>query len=327
MIHVTNDWILKPLPNADVQPLTNYVNSISCECFEPLVVLNSANQQYIESTTGLLVPVYQPAPDDVAYYTTIPSADWNRYVTAIDPTYVFSGKANTTYGLGYERYIDSNNWTQKLAIGYGRAPNFTAIHFNFFDPYTKTYKPLYLRCIVEYKKYCNGSTVDKRMYPQVYNYFWEEENNTDASKRTYIYESRHFNLDEDDDYPLYGWFTNTGTSKIYLSTDIGFDVINEKWVGLLNLHFIGINEIYATGDNTYSSSTRTANSFNGHRSAIGPFSSISQTSYADAVGVYSGLIPFYSRAFELEDFEPDIQNITLPMTKIGCYGPNTRISP
>ena len=350
MIHVTNDWILKPLPNADAQPLTNYVNAISCECFEPLVDLSSnysstpAAPKYIESSTGIILPVYQPDPADVQYYWGMETSQWRYFATGTDTAqhrgcrgrYDLKGIPTTQQNLGYtDRYVDTNNYERKCDVAFGSSlyGEIKPVEFKFFDPDSKTYKSLFLRYTQEYKKYQDGSTVNKRTYPYRYSYFWEEENNTDPSKRSYIFESQHFNIVDGESYPQYGYAFLNKPMYIYLYTDIGFDVINEKWVGLLNLFLhiaTGSSGYYAymNGDTivTDYSSCRIMPILC-ERSQMGPFASISRTSYADAVGAYSGLIPFYSRAFELEDFEPDIQNIALPMTKIGCYGPNTRISP
>lgn len=345
MIHVTNDWILKPLPNADVQPLTNYVNSISCECFEPLVDLHSnyispGTPKYIESSTGIILPVYQPDPADVQYLWGYETNQWRYFAVGTDTNqnrgcrgrYDSKGVPTTQQNLGYtDRYVDSKNYERKYNVAFGSSlyGSIKPVEFKFFDPATKTYKLLHLRYTQEYKQYQDGSTVNKRNYPYRYSYFWED----DDDNRTYIFESQHFNIIDGESYSQSGDAFLNKPMYIYLYTDIGFDVINEKWVGLLNLFFhIATNTqgyyAYMVNDTiiTDYSSCRIMPVLC-ERYQQGPFSAISQTSYADAVGAYSGLIPFYSRAFELEDFEPNVQNISVPMNKIGCYGPNTRISP
>ena len=336
MIHVTNDWILKPLPNADVQPLTNYVNAISCECFEPLVNLNNAlTQKYITSSTGVKLPVYQPAPDDVAYYTTIPSGDWNRYKSALDLTYDVYGKGNTTTSPAGQRiYIDSKNYRIIQTIGIKPYSSSTAVPLGlkFFNPDTKRYDEiLYFRKMTDRQVYAHPGDTTKRPIPNVLSYLWEKENNTDMTKRTFLFQSPHYNLEEGDNYDQSGTILpEQYNGKIYMYADLGFDIINEKWVGLLNLYVIGFTTYYRHWTETTETYTnqREDNVFSGHRYAVSPYANIASTSVTDVVGTNSNLTNFYSRAFELEDgFEPDIQNITLPMTKIGCYGPNTRISP
>lgn len=349
MIQVTNDWILKSLPNSDIQTPNSYTNNISYECFEPLVDLSSDytpiyNPKYIGSSTGLNLPVYQPSPDDVSRRWSMSSSEWQYFANGTDTSqkrgcrgrYDSYGVPTTTVNLGYtDRYIDNNSWERKYNVAFASSiyGEVVPVKFKFFDPDTKIYKLLYLRYTQEYKNYLDGSTVNKRQNKYRYSYFWEEENNTDQTKRTYIFESEHLNIMPGEHYAQQGYALIVTPMYIYMYTDIGFDVINEKWVGLLNLFMhIGNNTSgrYVYINNDTITSDLTANrilTINGTQSSIGPFTNISSTSYSSAVGAYSGLINFYQRAFELEDFEPDIQNITVPMTKIGCYGPNTRISP
>lgn len=326
MIQVTNDWILKPLPNNDISTPNSYTNTISREVFNPIVRKYSTGtttpeHKYLTSSTGIDIPVYQLNMDDISYNHEIGSDLYNRTYNDCESHFDYDGKPRQYTTLRI-RTIDRYNYENEYTVCGGTTSDRFPIKLKFFNPITKLYdKELTLKYNMEYKNYINGSSGTKRTYKYRYSYYWTDDQDT----RYYIFESPHLNLDPDHDhYPPSSGDALVSTCKIYIYADIGFDTINEKWVGLLNLFMIPNTNAFGTftGDDSFNSIAWHYISAMSPQNTIGPYD---RNDYNSAVG--SRMYNFYARAFELEDFEPDIENVTLPLTKIGCYGPNTRIIP
>ena len=141
----------------------------------------------------------------------------------------------------------------------------------------------------------------------------------------------HINIMPDDNVRVTGDGL-TFSPWLYWYADVGFDPINEKWVGLLNLlvRMPGNRHLeYFTADDAPRSSTGYRYSNYAFfrimgRDIVGPYGN----AYSNALGTSYTLGNVYYRAFELKD-QPTIpiEQRTDPLPKIGCYGPNTRISP
>lgn len=349
MIHVTNDWILKPLPNNDISTESTYTNNLSADLFPFLARLKSGDrgvEKYITSSTDLDIPLYQPDPTDVEYYD--PQLASNLVGRNID-TYCSRLTAkldlNTGYYGSWSTGFVENLRTNPSGSNYGKEDLccfrrdtyaggsyiYTPIEFKFFNPSTCDYdKTLVLGAKREYQRYyyVNGRRTT-RMYPYRYNLYWYNKNNTSELYPALTFDS-HINIMPDDDVPVTGDGL-TFSPWLYWYADVGFDPINEKWVGLLNLFVRMISSnglIYFTADDTPRSSTgyRYTNyaffRIMG-RDIVGPYGD-----YSNALGTSYTLSNVYCRAFELKD-QPTIpiEQRTDPLPKIGCYGPNTRISP
>lgn len=331
MISVINDWILKTLPNSDISTPNSYTNTTSCKLFEPVTRLTSIGTsnpefKYLTSSTGIDIPVYQLNINDIS-------------VNHEETSDLYRRLWNNAYSLGYEGHFDSNgkprqtttqrirnidsyNWENEMTVCVGTSSNKVPAKFKFFNPATKAYdKELTLKYNQEYKNYISGSSGTKRTYKYRVSYYWAD----NQDNRYYIFESPHLNIDPDHDhYPPSSGEALTSTCSVYISTDIGFDTINEQWVGLLNMFMIPNSSAYGyfTAYDTFVTYSYKYISCMGPQNVNPPYN---LNDYASSIGSRQEMLYFYGRAFELNNYTPTIENVTLPLTKIGCYGPNTRI--
>ena len=347
MIHVTNDWILKPLPNNDISTESTYTNNLSADLFPFLARLKSGDrgvEKYITSSTDLDIPLYQPDPIDVLDYSS--DLAMNRVGRNIDTYCSPLTDRSSTYNRSWSTSFVENLRTNPEGADYGKEDLcrfmrttysggsyiYTPIEFKFFNPSTCDYdKTLVLGAKREYQKYyyVNGRRT-KRTYTYRYNLYWYNKDNTSELYPALTFDS-HINIMPDDDVQVTGDGL-TFSPWLYLYADVGFDPINEKWVGLLNLcvRMISNNGLeYFTADDAPRSSTGYRYSNYAFfrimgRDIVGPYGN----AYSNALGTSYTLSNVYCRAFELKD-QPTIQieQRTDPLPKIGCYGPNTRISP
>lgn len=332
MITVTNDWRLKTLPNNDISTPNSYTNAISCEVFEPVTRLLEQGQTYAENkyltaSTGIDIPVYQVNLEDFSYYNSLSSGLglylWNNTSNAgLESHFDYEGKPRQ-YTSTRIRTIDSYNYENEYTVCGGTSSNKVPIKFEFFNPTTKQYdKELTLKYNQEYKNYISGSSGTKRTYKNRYSYYWADNNDN----RYYIFESPHLNIDPSEHYPASSGDALIGRINVYMSADIGFDVINEEWVGLLNLFLAPVNAAnYGkfTADDTFSAYSFQYIDVMGYRYAKGPYN---DADYVTAVGTMDyNMGYFYRRAFKLSNYTPTIESATIPTTKLGCYGPTTRV--
>lgn len=347
MIHVTNDWVLKTLPNNDISTESTYTNNLSADLFPFLARLKSGDrgvEKYITSSTDLDIPLYQPDPGDVESYD--PNLAMNLVGRNIDTYCSRLTDRSSTYDRGWSTAFVENLHTNPEGSDYGKEDLccfrrdtyaggsyiYTPIEFKFFNPSTCDYdKTLVLGAKREYQKYyyVNGRRTN-RMYPYRYNLYWYNKDNTSELYPALTFES-HINIMPDDNVRVTGDGL-TFSPWLYWYADVGFDPINEKWVGLLNLlvRMPGNRHLeYFTADDTPRSSTGYRyNNYAffrviGRNATVGPYGD-----YSNALGTSYTLSNVYCRAFELKD-QPTIpiEQRTDPLPKIGCYGPNTRISP
>lgn len=352
MIHVTNDWILKPLPNNDISTESTYTNNLSVDFFPLVVRLKSGDrgfEKYITSSTDLDIPFYQPDPADIVNYN--PELAMNRVGRNIDD-YCSASIALKIQGTSVGRWstmLKETLRTNPDGTDYGNETLeyfrwriydsvnsewiYKPVEFKFFNPSTCDYdKTLVLGAKREYQQYyyVDGRRT-KRTYQNRYNLYWYNKDDTSELYPLWVNAS-HINIMPDDDVQVTGDGL-TARPDLYLYADVGFDPINEKWVGLLNLSFrmtgTGLQPFVA--DDTPRVPSSTEYRYYGYAfhnlmgpDIIGPYGN----AYSSALGTMAPLHGIFYRAFELKA-QPDfpIEQRTDPLTKIGCYGPNTRIVP
>lgn len=349
MIHVTNDWILKPLPNNDVSTESTYTNNLSADLFPFLARLKSGDrgvEKYITSSTDLDIPLYQPDPTDVLDYSSDLAARAGVNIDTYCSRLTAKLNLNTGYYGSWSTGFVENLRTNPSGSNYGKEDLcrfrrdtysggsyiYTPIEFKFFNPSTCDYdKTLVLGAKREYQRYyyVNGRRTT-RMYPYRYNLYWYNKDNTSELYPALIFDS-HINIMPDDDVKVTGDGL-TFSPWLYWYADVGFDPINEKWVGLLNLlvRMPGNNHLinFTADDYPGSTSTYRYNNYAFFKimgsDIVGPYGN----AYSNMLGTMAPLNYIYYRAFELKD-QPTIpiEQRTDPLPKIGCYGPNTRISP
>lgn len=335
MIKIKNDYILKQLPNNDIPNEENsYTNTFSTELFKPSV--SSGETKYVLSSTGLYIPTYQPNPTDVWQWWDVDSSPWIYFASSTTTQnqscrarYDAYGKPTTNIDMGYtQRYKDSNNYERRYRVAFPSSlPNYseiTPVTLEMINPDTNQYEQITLYFSREYQRTKTGSTL-KRTYPYRINVYWCDQN----LNKTYIFESIHFNILDDEDYPPTG-YALTAVPYFYMYADLAYDILNHEFVGILNL-FLHLsqnnyNYVYFSADDTIGNHF----TYRMLEDTAGPFESISTKSYSDIGGPASGLYQLYRRAFKLDTAYRatlETEDKTLSMNKIGCYGPNTLISP
>lgn len=351
MIRVTNDWVLKTLPNADVSTESSYTNDVSKDLFPFLVRLKSGDrgvEKFLTSSTGLDIPTYQPDPADVAYNNQ--ELAYNRMGRNIDTYCAYSIQKSNLGGSTFVQRLRTNpdgddyGFENLVKFRWRGAYDpstssyeYKDIKFKFFNPVTCDYdKTLVLGAKYESQKYYYVSgRRTKRQYQQRWNLYWFNENDpTELYPAHQEYDS-HINIMPGDDARVIGDGL-TAIPYLYFYTDIGFDPINEKWVGLLNLFGRpnGTGLQYFTGDDVpgtppsgrrYEFNAYSFWRYMGRNVYQGPYSGI-QGGYQQALGTALPLNYIFYRAFEL-DSQPNIpvEQRTDNLTKLGCYGPTTRV--
>lgn len=360
MIHVTNDWVLKALPNNDVATESTYTNNLSADLFPFLARLKSeyesvlsGEEKYITSSTDLDIPLYQPDHADVAWNSSDlarrMSNNIDKYCSPL--TYISSnagtGKAYGSWTLNLTEELrinpEGDNYGRETLQHFCRTTYdnntgkyiYSPIEFEFFNPATCRYdKTLVLGAKIEYQRYyyVNGRRVS-RYNPYRYNLCWYNKLNTSELYPLLSHMSQsHIKIMPDDDVQVTGTAI-TRKPNLYYYADVGFDPINETWVGLLNLFFRNIYTEYFTADDTPSTNnTYPFVKILGDDPSFGliypgPYAS-TEGGYETVLGTSNALHYIYHRAFKLKN-QPTIpiEQRTDPLPKIGCYGPNTRISP
>lgn len=335
MIKVTNDYVLKQLPNTDIpNEEVSYVNTLSTELFKPSV--SSGETKFVLSSTGLYIPTYQPNPTDVAKWWDVDSSPWSYFASSTNTQnrscrarYNAYGKPNTYINMGRTprhngNYAYEDRYAVAFSSDYVKYEENTPVALEMMNPDTNQYEMAKLEFTREYKRFKTGSTL-KRTYPYRVSVYWRD---YDLNK-TYIFESTHFNILDDEDYPVSG-YALTAIPFFYMYADLAYDILNHEFVGILNL-FLHLsqnnyNYVYFSDDDVVSRNF----TYRMLEDTLGPFESISTKSYSDICGPAAGLHQLYRRAFKLDhDYRDSLEteDKTLSMNKIGCYGPNILISP